>query len=439
MADQGDTRDGTVVPHFPLASQYLRSLLSVKRTEYELEETASENSMHGSPPPETTPQDSDDAEPAVNSSEDTHRPSFFIECELQVGKLFAFMELHLSKVENDLADTIQNMRLVASKRKPKMAQAEVERSNLSKSYLKYAQAESEKSKLLDSSTKEDEGEDEMSISIGSVNHLKEVLLSLRDNLNSSFTALEELMALHDDNALSHDGRSYLQSTDPKRREFESRIAACLRNIESGLHTLPLTNEVHVDDDLGTFGIESLVTAQVQKSSIGCLTFLFLLPFLAIWGVICIMYFWNEDWIVYLRMIRSPLLIVLYVCLFGFNMKGWARAGIDYISIFSYFPKGIPTPRFVSNIAVLFAVFFGILVCVLLFSTPFSPDIPAKLVAMIMWLSLLAFLINPLNVCLRRGRISLLSVTVRILLAPFFFVAFGTFGSLTSSTVQWRSC
>jgi len=43
--------------------------------------------------------------------------------------------------------------------------------------------------------------------------------------------------------------------------------------------------------------------------------------------------------------------------------------------------------------------------------------------MVMWLSLLGFLINPLNICLRRGRISFLFAMVRILLAPFTVVYF----------------
>jgi len=425
MADQGDVKGGTGVPHFALASEYLRSLVSVKKPEYELEETASERSSHGSPPPELTARDADSGDWSASqltiNPGDTHRPSFFVECELQVRKLFAFMELHLSKVENELADTIQNMRLVASRREQKMAKATAESFIFSKSYLKVAQSESEKSQLLDLTTEEDKN-DQVSISIGSMNRLKGVLLSLRDNLNSCFAALDELMTLHDDNALSHDGQSYLQSTDPKRREFESRITACLRKIESELHTQHQTNEVYVDD----LGMENLVTTQVRNSPIGCITFLFLLLFLLIWGVICFMYFWNEDWTLYLRLIRSPLLIVFYVYLFGLNMKGWARAGINYVSIFAYFPNGIPTPKFVTNVAMLFSFLFSVFLIVLLFSTPFSPNIPAKLVAMVMWLSLLAFLINPLNVCLRRGRISFLMVTLRILLAPFFFVTFGDF-------------
>ena len=110
-------------------------------------------------------------------------------------------------------------------------------------------------------------------------------------------------------------------------------------------------------------------------------------------------------------------------LLSLNMKGWAKAGIDYVSIFDCFPNGIPTPKFVNKVAGMFTIFFGVLIVALLFASPFSSNIPAKLIAMVMWLSLLGFLINPLNVCLRRGRISLLFAMVRILLAPFTVVYF----------------
>ena len=258
-----------------------------------------------------------------------------------------------------------------------------------------------------------------------------MLLSLQNSLNSSFAALDELVTLHDNNALSRDGRGYLETTEPKRKEFEGRINACLGKIESELHTLHQEKEVNVDG-LGRFHMESAVTAQVRKSPFGCLTVLYILLFLVICGVVC---YFSEHWVIYLRLIRSPLLIVFYLYLFGFNMKGWALAGIDYVSIFDYCPSGIPTPKFVNKVAGLFTIFFGVLVVALLSASPFSSNIPAKLIAMVMWLSLLGFLINPFNIYMRRGRISFLFVMVRILLAPFNFVYFGDIwfaGQLNSS-------
>ena len=410
---------GTFIPYFALDSEYLKSLLIGKS--YELEEAASAKSFHGVFPPEITRQDSleevlSNSAPSLNSPVNgIHKPSFFIECELQVRKLFAFMELHLSKVEDDLEVTVQNVRLASSKQKQKMKESGMEEST--KSYFANLQGESEKSELLNSGIEEDH----TSTSTGIMNRLREVLLSLQDSLNSSFAALDELVTLHDDNALSRDGHNYLQTTEPKRKEFEGRIDACLGKIESELHTLHRKN-----NGLGRFHEESAETVQVRKSPFGCLTVLYILLFLVICGVVCYMYFFSEHWVIYLRLIRSPLLIVFYLYLFGFNMKGWALAGIDYVSIFDYFPHGIPTPKFVNKVAGMFTIFFGVLVIALLSASPFSSNIPAKLIAMVMWLSLLGFLINPLNIYLRRGRISFLFVMVRILLAPFIFVYFGDF-------------
>ena len=389
----------TFIPYFALDSKYLKSLLIRKGYTYEPEESGSAEPLSISAPSLNSP---------VNG---IHKPSFFVECELQVRKLFAFMELHLSKVEEDLAVTVKNASLASSNQKRKMKEAAME--EFTKSY--------------------GIEEDHTSTSTGIMNRLREVLLSLQDSLNSSFAALDELVTLHDNNALSRDGHSYLQTAEPKRRAFEGRINACLGKIESELHTLHQENKV--SDGLGRFRVESAVTAQVRKSPFGCLTVLYILLFLVICGVVCYMYFFSEHWVIYLRLIRSPLLIVFYLYLFGFNMKGWAKARIDYVSIFDYCPSGIPTPKFVNDVAGLFTIFFGVLVVALLSASPFSSNIPAKLIAMVMWLSLLGFLINPLNIYMRRGRISFLFVMVRILLAPFNFVYFGDIwfaGQLNSS-------
>jgi len=443
MADQGTTVEsreksvlrrqfqyrqisyGTFIPYFALDSEYLKSLLIGKSYAYELEEPASAKTFHGVFPPEITRQDSleevlSNSAPSLNSpTNGIPKPNFFIECELQVRKLFAFMELHLSKVEDDLAVTVKNVRLASSKQKQKMKELGMEEST--RSYFADSQGESEKSKLLDSGIQEDY----ISTSTGIMNRLREVLLSLQDSLNSSFAALDELVALHDDSALSHDGQGYLQTTEPKRREFEGRISTCLGQIESELHTLHQKDDVRVGG-LERFRTESVVTAQVRKSLFGYVTFLYLLLFLVICGVVCYMYYFSEHWVIYLRLVRSPLLVVFYLYLFGFNMKGWAKAGIDYVAIFDYYPNGIPTPKFVNKVAGMFTIFFGVLIVALLSASPFSSNIPAKLITMVMWVSLLWFLINPLNVCLRRGRISFLFVMVRILLAPFIFVYFGDF-------------
>ena len=438
---------GTFIPFFTLDSEYLKSLLIGKGYICELEEPASAKSFHGFFPREITRQDSGEdtlssSESALNSPiADSQKADFLIECEFQLRKLFAFMDLHLSKVESNLT-VVQNVKSASAKEEEEVAEKDIELST--NTYFSDSLSESEKAAFLDSGVEDNQ----LNSPKGIVNHLKEVLLSLQESLNSSFASLDELTALHDDTTCSHDGQSYLQTKESKKREFERRISACLEKIESELQVLDLKDEVH-PDSLEAFRMGGKqFTEQVKKTPISRFTYLSFFLFLVIWGVMCYMYFsYQNPWVVYLRVLRSPLLIVFYLYLYGINMKVWANVGINYVSIFNYFLKGIPTPKFVNKVAAIFTAYFALSVIILLFVSPFSSDIPGKVIPLIMWLSLLAFLINPANVYLRRGRLSFLTVVVRILLAPFIFVYFGDFwfADQLNSTVaflldiQYLSC
>ena len=417
---------GTFIPFFALDSEYLKSLLIGKGYTFELEEPASAKSFHGFFPPEITRQDSGEgtlssSESALNSPVvDCQKASFFIECEFQLRKLFGFMELHLSRVESDLAVAVQSVK--SANAKQELGEAEKDVELYTKTYISDdALSDSEKATFLDSGVEVNHS------SKGIVNRLREVLLSLQESLNSSFASLDELVALHDDSTLTHEGQSYLQSKESTKREFEHRISACLGKIESELQVLQLKNEAHPDSFEAFHMVGKKITQQVKKTPISRFTYLSFLLFLVICGVMSYMYFsFHNPWVIYLRLLRSPLLIVFYLYLYGVNMKVWANTGINYISIFDYFHKGIPTPKFVNKIARIFTVYFTLLIVLLLFVSPFSSDIPVKVIALVMWLSLLGFLINPMNVYLRRGRFSFITVIVRILLAPFIFVYFGDF-------------
>ena len=211
-----------------------------------------------------------------------------------------------------------------------------------------------------------------------------------------------------------------KKTRQKLELFSRRVP--LDRSDSERQLLPVLRSS--DSELVDIEYDTSASVQVPAKPSMCLLFLFLL--LAAGGAICFLHIWNDDGVVYTRLIRSPLLIIFYMYLFGFNLKGWTKVGINYTSIFNYRLNGAPTIEFVDMLGGAFTVYFTMLVVFLLFASPFFTDISPKVVAMIMWLSLLIFLIDPLNVCLRRGRLSFLSVVVRVLLAPFFVVTFGDF-------------
>ena len=132
---------GTFIPFFALDSEYLKSLLIGKGYICELEEPASVKSFHGFFPPEITRQDSGEgtlssSESALNSPiVDCQKASFFLECEFQIRKLFAFMELHLLNAESELAVAVQNVKSACAKQQEGEAKSDVELSDSTKTDL----------------------------------------------------------------------------------------------------------------------------------------------------------------------------------------------------------------------------------------------------------------------------------------------------------------
>ena len=421
---------GTFIPFFTIDFEYLKSLLAGKGYECELPESASSKTSQANFPPEFLRQSSVDETADTSSSEaslvgvgtsasvnEPRETLLFTECELQVRKLFTFMELHLSKVESDLEG-------VCPKPKPKENQNDPPIESSTKDYFSDdGSRETEKSKLTDSGIEDDH----MRTSIGLLQRLKEVVLSLQESFNSSFSCLDELMGMHDDQYLSQDGRNYLNAKEPHRRDIEGRIGTALAQIDSQLQTYQREQEVRIDG-LGRLLTESQVVARVRETRISCFTFLVALFFIAVCGIVSYMYYYDatNNWVVLLRLVRGPMLCVFYLYLFAINMKGWAAAYIDYVDIFDYPPNGTPTPRFIFKVARMFTVLFGVFVIVLLVVSPFSANIPRIVLPLVMWLSLLAYLINPFDVHLRKGRFSFILVVVRILSAPFHYIYFGDF-------------
>ena len=75
------------------------------------------------------------SESALNSPiVDCQKASFFLECEFQIRKLFAFMELHLLNAESELAVAVQNVKSACAKQEGE-AKSDVELSDSTKTDL----------------------------------------------------------------------------------------------------------------------------------------------------------------------------------------------------------------------------------------------------------------------------------------------------------------
>ena len=239
-----------------------------------------------------------------------------------------------------------------------------------------------------------------------------------------------------------DGKTYPEEKTPKKR-----IAKCFKALDNVVNKLH--QQYRQDKSTGRIRSESRTTVDVRQEPIHCVTYFHALLFIVTLGLIVYMYISDETqkWIVYLRLLRAPFLVLSFLYLYGVNVKVWALKHIDYVNIFEHHPKGTPTPNYMFKVAGAFCVFFSIIVITLLVSSPFTNELPGKIAPLVMWSSLILFLVNPFNVLLRKGRFSLLLAFTRILQAPFTFVYFSDFwlaGQLNSSVailldIQYMTC
>lgn len=408
---------GTFVPPYAIDSEYLKSLLVGKFSSYELNEPASPDSATFSAQSHHRNPSSDSGvhlhtgrstppSPASTPSKPSPEaePDFFNECEHQVKKLFMFVESHLTKVESDL-------RRLGQKEKAMEASGESEEEEESKS-------------LLDGGIQSDI----ISEPTGLLSRLKEILTTLSESIATSFQYLDELMDLHDDATSSQMGENFIAKHQSQRAEIEDRIASNLDKIDAKLQSYKKGDKVEISFD-GQIHVEHAVMTAVKEYRPSCVILLQVFVFIAAWFAISFMYYYGDPhsvWAVTVRLLRSPFLVVFYLYLFGINIKVWASKSIDYIRIFEYPSKGIPTTKYAWKVAGIFCIIFSVILGIFLFISFYTADIPVKIAATVMWILLLAFLFNPTPRFLRRGRFTFILVVVRILLSPLHTVYFGDF-------------
>ena len=375
-----------------------------------------------------------------------HQSTFFAECEEQVSKLFSFMEVQLSHIESQIEIAMKQVEPHSKRTRRRHyvsvsgaeegqgrpinindgdIEGDPDDQNGDDSGVEDNDNEFEELGLL-SMDREQQGIEK---SIGVLSRLKEIILNLQESLNSSLASLDHLLGLHDDTMLSQEGHGYLDSVKSRKGTYTRRLDNCLEDINTGLKDLYHEKEIRIDG-LGRVRshMESKINVQVRKSPVACMTLLLGILFGLLLVVVSFMYIWDDSkrWVVYLRLVRGPLLVLLCIYLFGINMKTWALWKIDYVSIFEYHPKGTPTPRYVFKVACILTVFFTALIVCLLIGGAYTRVVPGQVVSILMWLTLLVFLLNPFNILLRRARFSFILVCIRIFISPFHFVYFGDF-------------
>ncbi len=400
---------GTFTPYYVIDSEYLKSLI-VKDSGCELVESASLPTASYFPSRLSNDRPSTPDSGIYSPSQQQNTPQFFSECDIQLSKLFAFLEFHLFKVENDLNVVIRALN---------------KDSVHNPSY--YTENNMSEDELLHTFNKDDDSE-EHGLSI--LSRLREVLVSVYDSLCSSFASLNNLIDLHDHHHDNKKGVAFMEKKKTRRDEIEKKIESVMESLDHEINKLHRKQDLKIDGRCRVVRdrSESQITVNVRESSTNCVTYFHVALFLVTLGLLSYMYLsdYTDKWTVYLRLLRGPFLILLFLYLYGTNMKVWALKHIDYVTIFNHHPRGTPTPNFVFKVSGSFCLFFSVIVVLLLLLSPFTDEVPGKIAPLVMWLSIIVFLVNPLKVFLKKGRFSLVLVFVRILLAPFTFVYFGDF-------------
>ena len=315
------------VPHYTIDSEYLKTLLVGKFLPCELGQPTLFQSSFVSNFQQVTPSDSgiqsaeSDSSSTLNSATDNTEADYFRECELQLHKLFQFVEQHLSLVESELESLTMAPRQVRNR---------------------VGSAGSEAC-----SDEEEEKVDEVTPLTGQIQQspdkitvltrLLQILNSLKESIVTSFNRLIEM---HDDSTTSLQGKQFLEQHTLTKMKLERRIASDLDEIES---TFARDDWVHVSHKVSSQQADPSITEKVRKYRPGCVTLLHVLVFIAAWCGLCFMYYNAKDhatWAVTVRLLRSPFLIVFYFYLYGINIKAWANVYIDYVGIFGFPVKGI---------------------------------------------------------------------------------------------------
>ena len=341
------------------------------------------------------------------------KEAFLTECDRQIQLLLEFTSLHVTRIQEE-------MELYRTRtEQPVLPVRPYNQIN--------SIPEDEEKASLDDDIKSIGGDsgiedDHLTSPKGFLSRIREVAISLKTNLETSLQQLDEMVGAYDHRTGNTSGQMLLAKCNSQKQDLNEQIEGCLSKIDEELELIN-SKEKHNKDKIT---ITTLAKAKQQSLGVcdGFAFFLLLLVMVVTSGLAA--YYPASRWVILLRLIRSPLFVVLFIYLIGVNIMVWARVNINYISIFNFPDKGIPTPKIIFRVASVLTVLFSLLSIACFATGHVALYITDKVVGLSMWLILLLFVINPFNVFIRRGRISFILVVVRILISPFPVVSFGDF-------------
>jgi hypothetical protein len=273
------------------------------------------------------------------------------------------------------------------------------------------------------------GDDHVTSSAGFYSRIKDIAGGLLSHFESTLKQLDEMVSEYDERTQGNSAKVTLSMKHNQQREL------LLEKLHSTLDVID--NELENSDDSDNEENQKKITREkmfkrLQSDKFSYVSIVSLILLLSTIFVTCFLsVYYDEDiyrtrWVIVLRLYRSPLLIVLYMFLVGFNLMVWLRYNINYIGIFKFPVNGVPTPKVIFAIASGFTLVFSSFCLTTFLCEHFILYITDKIFGLMMWLSFLLFLFNPFKMFLHRGRFSFILTIIKILVSPLPIVEFGDF-------------
>ena len=351
-------------------------------------------------------------------------PLYLAECNRQLENLWSFTGARLDQIANEYEDC---------QSKHNIAGADHFGIQVVNTTQASIQADVDEKKSLlgpeDSdieSIGEDSGieEDHLAAARGTWEHLRKVVIGLKDHVEANVQQLSEFAVQHDRTMHTDDGERLLMKHQVQHAALLNRLADFVTDIDAKLIVIKGRESRRTCKKT----VENMrVFYQAMKFRPGCVTLLSFLLLVITCVIVCVLsYKQNNQSVIFLRLVRSPLFIALYFFMYGANLMAWSRGGINYVSMFDYPAKGIPTPKLAFKIASLLSVCFCSLVAMYFLLDGYYLYIADTIVSSLQWLLLLGLLLSPFKMFIRPGRVAFVLVWFRILVSPFPKVRFGDF-------------
>ena len=122
-----------------------------------------------------------------------------------------------------------------------------------------------------------------------------------------------------------------------------------------------------------------------------------------------------DWRTALHLYRGSFFIIIYLILFGLNVYGWSKYGVNHVLIFEMNPRKHLTYQKCLEIGTFLLVMW--IISVLLFLISFNNDKDPFIHPIGFLIFLILFLINPIRIFYRQSRYWLIKKLARVITSP----------------------